>query len=850
MRIFSPYIIVRFAALLIFCCINGNKLLAQQAFDCLGQMFVVTENGESIISLSINPGNNAINQSVVTPVLPNPLSCLGFRRTDGFLYGIGSDNQRLYRIGATGTQEEIGVPALSPGLNYLAGEISPDGRYFVLVGSDAADVEIVKIDLDNNFNVQAIPISSSNLTTDISFDPHSGQLFGFDSSQRRAVRINADNGSYTGLQTIGAGNEIEAVFFNAFGDLKAFGNTLNGVVSAIFNVDKVTGNESLFTTTGLLPLVDFTACPYRVDIRNEVNPQSSFPCSEIDYTYQIANATQEQIDGVNLTHILSDGIDFLNISQNPYGGTVNIGVPPNTLEINGMNLSTGVKNIGSKVEIMDIPGGNYSSKATLENLPLSIGGNISSDNPNTNPLGDSTTIQINRFEEDSIYFSAFICLGETATLDASDFGNNITWYNGNTQPTIQVSQQGVYSLVAESGCQNLIVSYEVVTASCPFTISLGHSIIPDTIFPCSNVVFRYYLDNDSGLERFNVGFLDTLPGDFTLVDIPPNIYGGTIIPNAQPNVVEIQGMTMPQGLDSFDVIVNVGDVDPGSYFNQAEINNLPIALGEKRFSFDPNTQLTEETKLEILGVDSDTSFVDTVVCSGETILLDASPFGTSFTWPDGSSEAVFAVNQSGLYDVEIFDGCEPSLVYFNVVKGAEIQVSINSDVFEINQGDSIQLLPTIVNGGDSLSILWLDLLQNTLSCTDCAAPVARPLESTIYTLFANNELCGDSLTVVLNVDDTRRIYAPTVFSPNDDGINDFYYLQSPDPAIIHSFKIASRWGEIIFDTEQMEINIPQTGWNGSFKDKRMDTGVYIWMAELEFIDGSRKIMSGDFLLIK
>ena len=829
----------------------ARPLSAQQPFECNGQLFLIGENGQELVGVSFSPGSNALVFNTLNANLGVEISALGFRRTDGLLYGIGKSNKRLYRMDAMGIVDDLGQSTLNNNLQYLAGEVTPNGQYFVALGSqNGVDKEFVKIDLTNNYSVQISQVSSSVLTADIAFDPLTGQLFGYNSNQRQVTSIDSNTGASTPFPAIETANEIQGVYFDTFGNLKAYGTALNGVVSAIFNINKSTGKESLFTTAGLLPIADMAACPYSVEILNAVDPQSSFPCNQITYTYSISNASQSPVSGVDLIHELPIGFEILDVAQNPYGGTIDASTPSNILRINNMNISTGIKNMAVNVEIGDLPGGNYNSKVRLQNLPASLGSVRSSDDPNTITFGDSTKLEINRFDEDSIFYDRFLCIGESTVLDASDFGNNIHWNSGSTLPQQTVNQSGVYSLEAVSGCQTIFVSFEVVTASCPYTIELGHSIIPDTVFPCSEVTFRYYLENDSGEKRFNVGFLDILPSTFTIIDLLPNPYGGTLRLNQPPNVVAIDGMTLIEGIDSFDIIVKIGDIVPGNYLNGAEINNLPYVLGEKRFSDDPNTQLVDDTRLVVKGVEADTSYLDTILCFGEILILDASPFGTSYVWPDGSSETTYPVGEAGIYEVQIFDGCEPSLVYFNVEEGTPIRLSISDPFFEIHQGDSILISPIVINAGDSLTLLWNDPIGATLSCYACESPYALPLTSTTYTLMASNELCSDSLLIHLEVDETRRVYAPNIFSPNADGINDYFFLQSPDKATIHSLIVANRWGGIIFKTDGAVFNEERSGWNGFFKGKLCETGIYTWFAEIEFIDGKKELFMGGVNLVK
>ncbi len=62
-------------------------------------------------------------------------------------------------------------------------------------------------------------------------------------------------------------------------------------------------------------------------------------------------------------------------------------------------------------------------------------------------------------------------------------------------------------------------------------------------------------------------------------------------------------------------------------------------------------------------------------------------------------------------------------------------------------------------------------------------------------------------------------------------------------------KIFNRYGDLIF--EQFN-SLPNTlaGWDGTFNGKTLNPDVFVYLIELEFIDGRKKVLSGDVLLIK
>ena len=56
--------------------------------------------------------------------------------------------------------------------------------------------------------------------------------------------------------------------------------------------------------------------------------------------------------------------------------------------------------------------------------------------------------------------------------------------------------------------------------------------------------------------------------------------------------------------------------------------------------------------------------------------------------------------------------------------------------------------------------------------------------------------CSDSDDMTIFVRKDRPVYFPNAFSPNDDGINDVFYIQAgSNIREIKSFLIFNRWGE-------------------------------------------------------
>ncbi|MCF8244599.1 MAG: choice-of-anchor L domain-containing protein [Saprospiraceae bacterium] len=232
---------------------------------------------------------------------------------------------------------------------------------------------------------------------------------------------------------------------------------------------------------------------------------------------------------------------------------------------------------------------------------------------------------------------------------------------------------------------------------------------------------------------------------------------------------------------------------------------------------------------------------------GTTPYLYSIDNGDSF-----SNSAIFTDLQPGLYYAVVQDahGCEfeeeilieqPNL--FNI--DIEPQVTLQL-------GESYQL-NTLVNVPESEIELvdWFPIFN--LSCTDCLNPIATPSSSMTYvvTVVSKNG-CEDSAPIFFRVDKTGGVYVPNAFSPNGDGTNDVFMIFSNTKSVrkVNSFLVFNRWGESVYQYFNFEPNNPAFGWDGVHRNQKLDPAVFIWFAEIEFIDGRVEVFKGDVTLIR
>jgi gliding motility-associated-like protein len=83
-----------------------------------------------------------------------------------------------------------------------------------------------------------------------------------------------------------------------------------------------------------------------------------------------------------------------------------------------------------------------------------------------------------------------------------------------------------------------------------------------------------------------------------------------------------------------------------------------------------------------------------------------------------------------------------------------------------------------------------------------------------------------------------------------DGHNDiFYIIGSQDIKIVKKFTVFNRWGQAVFSVNNVPANDPKFGWNGLINGKPSSPDAYVYIAVIQFTDGSQQVFKGSVVLI-
>lgn len=144
---------------------------------------------------------------------------------------------------------------------------------------------------------------------------------------------------------------------------------------------------------------------------------------------------------------------------------------------------------------------------------------------------------------------------------------------------------------------------------------------------------------------------------------------------------------------------------------------------------------------------------------------------------------------------------------------------------------------TTLNAIGNGSLVWSP--TTGLSCTACPAPVANPSETTTYTVtITDTNGCTHSDTMTVFVESCGEIFVPNAFSPDGTGNNEKECVFGGCFTTM-TFTIYNRWGELVFET-----NDPDECWDGTYKNEKINTGVFVYTLSGTRINGEEVSKQG------
>ena len=260
-------------------------------------------------------------------------------------------------------------------------------------------------------------------------------------------------------------------------------------------------------------------------------------------------------------------------------------------------------------------------------------------------------------------------------------------------------------------------------------------------------------------------------------------------------------------------------------------------------------------------------------CCADTSTLGVTAIITDQLCPGTASGVIQGVGVSGSPEYQFSLDCidyQPSSVFPTLMpgsytlciqdeKGCESQVDVNilpATNYFVEAGDTIFLqlgedaqLNAVVSPNQPVSTTWT---VNGVEVADVLDPLVLPKRTGWYVVTIVNELgCITSDSILIVVDNFKPIYIPNVFTPNNDGVNEKVTVYGNNAATgVDVFQVFDRWGGMMWEGSNFMLNDPNLGWDGTYKGKPVNPGVYSYRAVVNFLDDIPVTYNGTITVVK
>lgn len=427
---------------------------------------------------------------------------------------------------------------------------------------------------------------------------------------------------------------------------------------------------------------------------------------------------------------------------------------------------------------------------------------------------------------------------------APNTGSAWSWSNGQAGPSINVNSPGSYWVVATdtaTGCTGTDTIHIGLQSGPEPSIPSpafceGETVTiqadPGNQFPGASVLWSngdtlaqsdfgtggwiwVELTDADGCSGRDSAFLTTLPNP--MVNLGPDT-----------SLCRIEGFNLaaPSGFSTYlwsngDSLPSVAISQPGPIWVEVVDANGCIARDTIEISEQP---------LPVPSIGS-----DTLVCEpASSLLLAVQPNGFgNYLWSTGETTEEITVQEPGTYSVVVSNqpGCEDS-ARVTVEFGELPSPELGPDRDICRQDDATMSLAPV----PGTSILWWD--GNTEWNT-------TPERSGTYWVQLTNE-CGsvrDSITLRFATEEDS-LFLPNVFSPNGDGINDCFRIETVQPEEF-LVEVYDRWGRLIYGSRDIDAC-----WNGFFQGKEAPESVYTVLVQFRGCSGKLQVRSGTLTLLR
>lgn len=640
--------------------------------------------------------------------------------------------------------------------------------------------------------------------------------------------------------------------------------------------------QTLCITSGNGPIVnlgpDTTLCTGAQLILNATNNGSTYLWQN-GSTSATFTVTAPGNYFVAVTNGCGTGHDTINVSfTNP--PTVNLGNDTTLCLGNALTLNAGN------------PGATYlwSNGATTQTISVTTSATYW---VNVNPTGcgaiDSIIVNFVAAPVVNLGNDTTLCATAPITLDAGNAGASYLWSNGATTQTITPTVNGSYWVVAAIGT---CVDQDTITLtfSPAPVVSLGNDTTlcngQNLTLNAGNAGATFLWSTAEITQTISVNTTGTYS-----VEVNPNGCTGydTIVVTFVPAPVVTLGndITVCIGIP---VTLDAGNAGASFLWSNGAITQTisPVTSGNYWVIASIGTCIGRDTiavtftPLPVVNLGT-----DQMLCTPQTLLLNANNPGDTYLWSTGSITQTITVATAGTYWVQVSSGTcigSDTIVITtstapNVNLGPDVQICYGHDTtfdagnpglsFRWSTGATTQTIKANATGDYFVNVnnngcittdtvhlivgqpLMVSLGADTFICPGTDLMIDAGIGFVNYywspiggnTHFIHVDQPGTYNVIVSDIEGCTTasskfvrefcptdIYLPNAFTPNGNMMND-YFMAIGDGVLDFHIVIFNRWGELIFESTDIG-----TGWDGTYNGADCPEGLYIYRVDFQKYD--------------
>ncbi len=411
---------------------------------------------------------------------------------------------------------------------------------------------------------------------------------------------------------------------------------------------------------------------------------------------------------------------------------------------------------------------------------------------------------------DSVYFTSI----NTSAVDTNDVTYH--WYFGDGYTDTAINPLHIYANT-ETDTTFIVKQYAISAGGCI-----------DSTFQTLNLV------------NYIAGSFSVTPYPYVCQNTPVNLTNTSISLGTGPNnIATTYQWTFGDGNGS-------GLTSPtNTYLHTGSYN---ITMVQTNFVPCSDTVIESIIVDTISGIQLDAT--DTTLCNGQQVLFTALYAGeghvnTFWSVSDGFrmdqvNPLLHSFDGPGLYTVSVastYRACPEVATTRTIRVFPYADLYLGPDTALCPGSNPIILSDNRNTGTPGASWLWN---------TGETGPQITVTKPGYYTVTVTINGCGTSDTV--NVANDCYMDVPNAFTPNGDGVNDYFFPRQMLTKGMTSFNmtIYNRWGQEIYST----TNLDGRGWDGYFNGVQQQEGVYIYVIDAMFQDGQTEHHKGNVTLLR